>query len=40
MLPLVHGILKNDISILLYKREVDLQIRKQIYGYQRGMGEG
>ena len=31
-------VLKDDI--LLYKREVDSQTRKQTYDYRRGLGEG
>ena len=30
---------KNDTNEFIYKTEIDSQ-RKQIYGYQRGTGEG
>ena len=40
MILLVCGILKNDTNELVYKTEIDPQIQKQAYGYQKGKGWG
>ena len=33
MISFIYGIQKNDTNELIYKREIDSQHRKQIYGY-------
>ena len=38
MLSLICGILNKPTNELIYKTEIQLQMRKQTYGYQRVRG--